>query len=123
MTLQGEVAGTAGGRVYSIGDVATFREKRFSGGEAGEYRDAMLPGEHEVGHITCSARGHSVGATLAMAYVEVAHSWPGNNLIVLLSGRPVPARVTPTPFFDPQHARLRARPRDDEEQAEPSTSV
>jgi aminomethyltransferase len=55
-----------------------------------------------------------------MAYVEVAHSWPGNNLIVLLNGRPVPARVTPTPFFDPQNARLRARPQDDEKPAEPA---
>jgi hypothetical protein len=55
-----------------------------------------------------------------MAYVEVAHSWPGNNLIVLLSGRPIPARVTSTPFFDPQNARLRARPHDDEKPAEPT---
>jgi hypothetical protein len=44
-----------------------------------------------------------------MAYVEAAHSWPGNNLIVLQSGRTILARVTPTPFFDPQNARLRAR--------------
>jgi aminomethyltransferase len=120
LTLQSEMPAAMGDKVYSIGDVATFREKRFTGSEAGEYRDTLVPSEHEVGHITCSARGHSVGATLAMAYVEVAHSWPGNNLIVLLSGRPIPARVTPTPFFDPQNARLRARPQDDEKPAEPA---
>jgi aminomethyltransferase len=109
LTLQSEMPAATGDKVYSIGDVATFREKQFTGSEAGEYRDTLLPSEHEVGHITCSARGHSVGATLAMAYVEAAHSWPGNNLIVLQSGRTILARVTPTPFFDPQNARLRAR--------------
>lgn len=121
LTLQGEVAAAVNDKVYSVGDVATLRKKMFSGAEAGEYVDEMLPSANEVGHVTCSARGHSVGATLAMAYVDTAHSWPGSNLVVLINGRPVPARVTPTPFFDPQNARIRARPQDDEPPPAPAT--
>jgi hypothetical protein len=34
--------------------------------------------------------------------------------MVGINGHPVPARLAPTPFFDPQNARLRARARDDE---------
>jgi aminomethyltransferase len=120
LSLQSETPAAANDGVYSIGDVATSRERMFSGGEAGEYKDTLLPGERQVGHITSSAKGHTVGKMLAMAYIDTAHSWPGNNLIVQMNGRPVPARVTPTPFFDPQNARIRARPRDDEIRPEPS---
>jgi hypothetical protein len=55
---------------------------------------------------------------LALAYVDTAHSWPGNNLIVESGGRPVPARVAQTPFFDPENARLRARPDEDDRHSE-----
>jgi len=53
-----------------------------------------------------------------MAYVDTAHSWPGNNLIVESGGRPIPARVAQTPFFDPENARVRARPHEDDKLAE-----
>ena len=65
-----------------------------------------MPGDRQVGRVTSSAMGHSVGRMLAMAYVDTAHSWPGNNLIVEIGGRPVPARVAQTPFFDPENARI-----------------
>ena len=66
----------------------------------------------EVGHVTYSARGHTVGKMLAMAYVQVAHSYPGSRLLVEIGDRPLPATVAPTPFFDPQGARLRAKASD-----------
>ena len=114
LTLESEAPATLGDRVYSIGDVATFREIIETGAEAGEYEDSVMPGERQVGRVTSSAMGHSVRKMLAMAYVDTAHSWPGNNLIVEINGRPIPARVSPTPFFDPEGARLRSEPRDDE---------
>jgi aminomethyltransferase len=114
LILQSDVPAAAGDAVYSVGDVASFREKMFSGPEAGEYRDSMLPSERAIGRITCSARGHSVGHMLAMAYLDTAHLWPGHAVMVGINGRLIPARVAPTPFFDPQNARLRARARDDE---------
>lgn len=120
LTLESEIPAAVNDKVYSIADVATFREKMFSGSEAGEYKDEVMAGEYRVGHVTCSAIGPSVGKTLAMAYVDTSHSWPGANLIVEINGRPVPARVTSTPFFDPEMARIRAKPQDDDRRREPA---
>src|SRR5918995_887166 len=110
LTLESEAPAAAGAKVYSVGDVATFREVIETGAEAGEYEDAVMPGERQIGRVTSSAMGHSVGKMLAMAYVETAHSWPANNLIVEINGRPVPAKVAQTPFFDPENARIRSEP-------------
>jgi aminomethyltransferase len=118
LTLESEVPASAGTGVYSIADVATFREVVETGAEAGEHEDEFMPGERQVGRVTSSAMGHTVGRMLAMAYVDTAHSWPGNNLIVEFGGRPVPARVAQTPFFDPENARVRARPHEDDQLSE-----
>ena len=118
LTLESEVPAAAGARVYSVGDVATFREVIETGAEAGEYEDAVMPGDWQVGRVTSSAMGHTVGKMLAMAYVDTAHSWPGNNLIVGINGRPIPAKVSPTPFFDPENARVRSEPQEDERRLE-----
>jgi glycine cleavage system T protein (aminomethyltransferase) len=118
LTLQSEVPAAAGAKVFSVGDVATFREVIETGAEAGEYEDAVMPGDSQVGRVTSSAMGHTVGKMLAMAYVDTGHSWPGNNLIVEINGRPVPAKVTPTPFFDPENARVRSEPQEDERRLE-----
>jgi len=122
LILESEVPAPPGAKVYSIGDVATFREMIETGAEAGEHEDSVIPGERQIGRVTSSAMGHSVGRMLAMAYVGTAHSWPGNNLIVEINGRPVPARVSPTPFFDPENARTRSEPQEDERRSE-STSI
>jgi aminomethyltransferase len=108
LVLQSELPAPVNARVWSIGQVATTEERMFSGPEAGASKDKAQPGE-EVGHVTYSNRGHTVGKMLAMAYVQTAHAWPGSRLLVAIGERYVPATVTPTPFFDPQGARLRAR--------------
>jgi glycine cleavage system T protein (aminomethyltransferase) len=108
LVLQGELPAAAGAQVFSVGQIATSEERMFSGPEAGTSKDRQLPGE-EVGRVTVSARGHTVGKTLAMAYVRASHAWPGSRLLVQVGDRYVPAIVAPTPFFDPQGARLRAK--------------
>ncbi len=108
LVLQGELPAAAGAQVYSIGQVASSEERAFSGPEAGAAKDRQQPGE-QVGRVTVSGRGHSVGKTLAMAYVRTSHAWPGSRLLVQIGERYVPATVTPAPFFDPQGARLRAK--------------
>jgi aminomethyltransferase len=108
LTLQGDVPAPVDAKVYSIGRVATSEARMHSGPEAGASKDKQQPGE-EVGHVTYSNRGHSVGKLLALAYVRASHSWPGSRLLVAIGDRYVPAVVTPTPFFDPQGARLRAK--------------
>jgi aminomethyltransferase len=109
LVLQGEIPAAVDAKVFSVGRVATTDEKQFSGPEAGAPKDKALPGNEEVGRVTYSNRGHTVGKLLALAYVRASHSWPGSRLLVEINGRPVPATVTPTPFFDPQGARLRAK--------------
>jgi aminomethyltransferase len=122
LTLESEVPAAAGDEVYAISDVATFREVVETGAEAGEYEDQLMAGDRRIGHVTSSAWGPSVSKMLAMAYVDTAHAWPGSNLIVEINGRPIPARVSPTPFFDPENARVRSRPQDDELRSEPAPS-
>ncbi len=122
LTLESEVPATLGDKVYSVGDVATFRETVETGAEAGEREDELLPGDRQVGRVTSSAAGHSVGRVLAMAYVDAAHSWPGNNLVAEINGRPIPARVSPTPFFDPENARIRSEPGEDERRSQAATA-
>src|SRR5262245_11889862 len=108
LVLQGDLPAGAKARVLSVGRVATSAEHMFSGPEAGASKDKQLPGE-EVGYVTHSGRGHTVGKLLAMAYVSTSHAWPGSRLLVEVGERYMPAVVTPTPFFDPQGARLRAK--------------
>ncbi len=114
LILDAETPASGGDKVYAIGDVATFREIVETGAETGEHEDEQLPGDRQVGVVTSSARGPSVEKTLALAYVDTAHAWPSGNLLVEINGRPVPARVAQTPFFDPEMARARSRPQDDE---------
>lgn len=108
LTLHGDLPAAPNAVVWSVGAVTPTAEKVYSGPEAGSSKDRILPGE-QVGHVTFSERGHTVGKILALAYVSTLHSWPGSRLLVDVKGKPVPAVVTPTPFFDPQGARLRAK--------------
>jgi aminomethyltransferase len=118
LILESEVPAAAGAKVHSVGDVSTFRDVVETGAEAGEMEDAVMPGDRPIGRVTSSVMGHSVGRMLAMAYVDTAHSWPGNNLVVEINGRPIPARVAQTPFFDPENARMRSEPQEDERRSD-----
>jgi glycine cleavage system aminomethyltransferase T len=60
-----------------------------------------------VGLVSSSAKGHSVGKMLALAYVQTSHAYAGCQLMVDVEGEARPAKVVPTPFFDPAGARLR----------------
>ena len=108
LVLNHEVAAPVDAPVHGISEVATQSRKKHSGADAGAVNDSITPGE-PVGQVTISVRGHSIGKVIAMAYVSTSHSWPGCKLAVMIAGRPVPAVVTATPFFDPQGARLRAK--------------
>jgi len=61
-----------------------------------------------VGVSTGGAFGHSVGKSLAFAYVEPAFATTGSALEIVLLGEARPARVIPEPAYDPENARLRA---------------
>ena len=107
MVLDSEIPANHNDPIYSVADFATFRERYFSGSESGEQMDAEIPGV-QVGRVTSSAKGHTVGKMLALGFVSTSHSWPGARMIIVVGGRPIVATVTSTPFFDPQGSRLRA---------------
>jgi len=107
LVLEGDIPANSGDPIYTVADIATFRERMFSGSEAGDWLDKELAGS-PVGRVTSSARGHSVGKMLALGYVATTHSWVGSRLIIIVGGRPVIATVVNTPFFDPEGIRLRA---------------
>jgi len=109
LVIHGDTPAPVNAKVFSIGAVTTTEERMFSGPEAGAAKERELPGGEEVGHVTYSNKGHTVGKMLALAYVRTSHSWSGSRMLIEINGRPVPAIVTPTPFFDPQGARLRAK--------------
>ncbi len=109
MALESEIPANNGDKIYSIADIATFREKMFSGSEAGSYFDKEVPGQEEIGTVTSSIKGHTVGKMLVLGYLRTTHSWPGCRLLVRINDRPVLATVETTPFFDAQGVRLRAR--------------
>jgi aminomethyltransferase len=107
LVLEGELPANTGDAIYSVADVPAFRARQRSGSEAGEPFDEAAAGA-PVGRVTSSARGYTVGQTLALGYVSTSHSWVGARLIIVVGGRPVLATVASTPFFDPEGLRLRA---------------
>lgn len=110
--LDAKTPATAGDLIYSIGDIATTKRKKKSGAEAEELMESVTPGA-QIGRVTSSAIGYSVGKTLALAYLRTSHAWNGSKVVVMLAGRPVTATVVATPFFDPTGARMRAKASDE----------
>ncbi len=108
LVLDSEVPADLDDKVSTIGDVAAVKEMIHTGSEAHDYEEEIRPGSEVVGRVTVSAKGHTVGRMLAMAFVRPFHTWPGSRLVVAVKGRPRVATVTPTPFFDPQGMRLKA---------------
>lgn len=93
--------------IYSVSDIKHYRETIHTGSEAGASFDAAQAGYQQIGRVTSSAKGHSVGKMLALGYVDVSHTWLGARVMIVCGGRPTLATVVNTPFFDPAGNRLR----------------
>ncbi|MDA8251153.1 MAG: FAD-dependent oxidoreductase [Rhodospirillales bacterium] len=65
-------------------------------------------GERRVGFVTSGAYGHTVGASLALAYLDRDVALPGTAVDVHVVGVKRTARVGSGPFHDPDGSRLRA---------------
>jgi dimethylglycine dehydrogenase len=61
-----------------------------------------------VGFVTSGGYGHTVDASIALAYVEPPFAVPEAPLRVTILGEDRPARVSPAPLYDPSGARMRA---------------
>ncbi|MGZ4148174.1 MAG: GcvT family protein [Actinomycetota bacterium] len=64
-------------------------------------------GDRRVGFVTSGAYGHSVGRSLALAYVDRDVAAAAQDVSVYVVGDPRPARILPEPPYDPAGARLR----------------
>jgi dimethylglycine dehydrogenase len=70
--------------------------------------EPVWSGDRRVGYVTSGAYGHTVGLSLAMAYVEADALDAALPLEVSVVGDRFPARVLPEPPYDPAGSRLRS---------------
>ena len=76
------------------------------GEKAASLKDPVFLGDKEVGYVTYSNKGHTLGAMLALAYIKIPYTKQGTEMSVRIGGVSTPARISITPFFDPKGARL-----------------
>ncbi|HMO57548.1 MAG TPA: aminomethyltransferase family protein [Roseiflexaceae bacterium] len=74
LVLAGTQPAAVNAPIYPIQDVATRDRRRFSGADAGEPLDRLQPGVTQIGHVTYSNRGYTIGKTLALAYVQAQYA-------------------------------------------------
>ena len=51
------------------------------------------------------AIGPTVGGPIAMGYVAAAHAAPGTEIVLLVRGKPLPARIMSLPFVPHRYHR------------------
>jgi aminomethyltransferase len=69
-------------------------------------KDPIISKDVEIGYVTYSNKGHTVGKMLALAYVKTMHAIPGTKLGIRIGSEITPGEITKTPFFDPESKRL-----------------
>ncbi len=70
--------------------------------------EAVFVGHDLVGSVTSAAYGHSVGTSLAIAFVKNNAKTQGERLTVALLGRRIVARVLEEVPYDPDNLRVRS---------------
>lgn len=106
--IESDIPARAGAAVMAVSDVSPEKRVRRSGARAGEKLESKSSGA-AIGSVSSSAKGHSVGKMLALAYVQTQHAFSGAQVMVDVEGEARPAKVVPTPFFDPSGLRMRGR--------------
>ena len=66
---------------------------------------AIFAGDAKVGTITSGGFAPTVGAPIAMGYVDTAHAAPGTSLEIEVRGKRLAATVTPMPFVPHRYVR------------------
>ena len=59
----------------------------------------------EIGVVTSGGFGPTVNGPVAMGYVTRAHAAPGTELLLVVRGKPMPARVAAMPFAPHRYKR------------------
>ncbi len=77
--------------------------------DADAYGDEpVLADGRVVGFTTSGGYGHTVGKSIALAYLEPALATPDADLTITILGDDRPARVAPAVLYDPSGARMRS---------------
>jgi glycine cleavage system aminomethyltransferase T len=71
-------------------------------------KEPVLADGAVVGYVTSAAYGHTVGASIAYAWLPAALAEPGTAVEVRWFDTTIPATVTQDPLFDPTMTRLRS---------------
>ena len=69
--------------------------------------EPIYAGDEQIGLTTSGAYGHSVGKSLAFAYVTPQYKEPGSQFEIQLMGERRAATVLAEPAWDPKSERLR----------------
>ena len=70
--------------------------------------EPVLRGGAVVGQVSSGAYGHTVGESLALAYVRSEAAEPGDDFAIEILGEMRPARLLAEPLYDPKGERLRS---------------
>lgn len=65
---------------------------------AREHTEVTDPEGRRIGAVTSGGYGPSLGAPVAMGYVDAGHAQAGAEVALVVRGTPRPARVAPMPF-------------------------
>ena len=98
--------------------LCSYLEIESDGVVDGHGGEAVLLDDALVGSTASVAHGHSVGKTLAFAYLAPHAAEPGRALTVLVAGEPRAARVLDEPAWDPDNVLPRTDVRADARTAE-----
>ena len=69
--------------------------------------EAVFQGDRLAGSVTSAAYGHSIGRSLAIAFLDDDARQPGTRLQISLLGQSVTAKVLPDAPWDPTNERLK----------------
>ena len=61
--------------------------------------------DNRIGIVTSGGFGPTVGGPVSMGYVPPAFAAPGTEIVLLVRGKPFPARVVPLPFVPHRYKR------------------
>jgi dimethylglycine dehydrogenase len=78
-----------------------------AGADARGHEPVFEPGaEQPIAYVTSGGYGHTLGRSLALAYLPATHASPGTKLEVAILGRHRPADVVGQALYDPGNERL-----------------
>jgi dimethylglycine dehydrogenase len=78
------------------------------GADAHGYEPVYAGGGRPIAYVSSGGYGHTVGASIALAYLPVEHAAVGTELEVGILGERRAAVVSEQPLYDPANERLRS---------------